>query len=170
MIWRRLRVHANTSLADLHNIIQICMGWDDDHLHSFHIYGEDYGVSRVGGMHFKHNAHEVFICDFEFEPGDRFEYTYNFNHYWLCDIRVESIEKTTKQTPWCLSGSGRQGDARYYKTDEYCIVLEVLDTVVNANESATINDIRPLIDHYEEIRFHRPSINAQLKESLSSFD
>jgi hypothetical protein len=168
MIWRRLRVHANTSFADLHNIIQICMGWDDDYLHSFHIYGEDYGVSRVGGMHFNHDAHDVFISEFGFDTGDRFEYTYNFNQYWLCDIRVESIEQSTKRAPWCLSGSGRQGDARYYKADENSILFDVIGTVVNANESAAVEDIRTLIEHYEAIRFHRPSINAQLREKLSS--
>lgn len=164
MIWRRFRIGAHTSLADLHNIIQVGMGWDDYNLHSFHIHGEDYGISRVGGMHFNHNAHQVLVRDFEFEPGDRFEYTYNFNEFWLCDIRIESIEKTTKRTPWCLSGSGRQGQCRYYKADEHSILLDIVDTVANANESTSaINNIQALIDHVEDIRFHQPTINAQLK-------
>lgn len=33
MVWRRLRVAADTSLAALHFIIQIIQGWSDDHLH-----------------------------------------------------------------------------------------------------------------------------------------
>jgi hypothetical protein len=37
MIWRRLRLQGNTSLAGLHHIIQIAMGWDDEYLHYFHI-------------------------------------------------------------------------------------------------------------------------------------
>lgn len=61
MIWRRLRVHGNESLADLHHIIQIAMSWDNDHLHCFHIYGEDYGIRYDGGMSFTHNAHQVFL-------------------------------------------------------------------------------------------------------------
>ncbi|MFT6367250.1 MAG: hypothetical protein ACJASY_002669 [Halioglobus sp.] len=48
MIWRRLRVQGNTSLADLHYIIQVAMGWDDYYLHHFHIYGEDYSICRPG--------------------------------------------------------------------------------------------------------------------------
>jgi transposase InsO family protein len=36
-IWRRLRLQGNTSLAGLHHIIQIAMGWDDEYLHYFHI-------------------------------------------------------------------------------------------------------------------------------------
>ena len=77
MIWQRLPVHTQTSLADLHNIIQICMGWEDHHLHSFHIYGEDYGVSRICAMHFNNNAHEVPINDFRFEREIGHEYTFN---------------------------------------------------------------------------------------------
>ena len=109
MIWRRLRVRGNTSLADLHHIIQIAMGWDDDYLHSFHIYGEDYGIAYEGGMDFSHNARQVFIDDFGFDAGDRFTYTFNFFDHWLCDIRVEAIDSDLKRVPFCLSGSGRQG-------------------------------------------------------------
>ncbi|UJC63360.1 hypothetical protein J0660_25745 (plasmid) [Salmonella enterica subsp. enterica serovar Agona] len=40
MVWRRLRIAADTSLAALHFIFQIVQGWGDDHLHQFHIYGK----------------------------------------------------------------------------------------------------------------------------------
>ncbi|EEK4519700.1 hypothetical protein GNM61_25020 [Salmonella enterica] len=33
MIWHRLRISANTSLAALHYIIQIVQGWGDDYPH-----------------------------------------------------------------------------------------------------------------------------------------
>ena len=37
MIFRRLRLSGRTSLADLHQLIQLSMGWDDEYLHRFHI-------------------------------------------------------------------------------------------------------------------------------------
>lgn len=43
------------------------MGWDDDHLHRFHIYGEDYGISYDGGIGFNHDARQVKIDDFGFD-------------------------------------------------------------------------------------------------------
>jgi hypothetical protein len=52
MIWRRLLVRSDSSLGDLHDIIQIAFGWTDTHLHRFHIHGRDYGISRVGGLWF----------------------------------------------------------------------------------------------------------------------
>lgn len=34
-IWRRILVASYTELYDLHNILQITMGWTDSHLHQF---------------------------------------------------------------------------------------------------------------------------------------
>ena len=59
LIWRRLLVRADASVADLHYTIQIAMGWEDVHLHCFHIRGRDYCLSRVGRLDFADNAHEV---------------------------------------------------------------------------------------------------------------
>ncbi len=164
MIWRRLRVHGNTTLADLHHIIQIAMGWDNDYLHCFHIYGEDYGLAYEGGMSFPHNAWQVFLDDFGFDVGDRFTYTYNFFEFWLCDIRVEAIESTSKPAPCCFGGSGRKGDRCYYKVDEFIAGMELIEKVARAGKSATVGDIHLWLENYERIRFSRLAINKQLKE------
>jgi hypothetical protein len=39
MIWRRLLVGSDSSIADLHHTLQIAFGWSDSHLHRFHIHG-----------------------------------------------------------------------------------------------------------------------------------
>jgi hypothetical protein len=36
-IWRRVLVPADFTLAHLHNVVQAAMGWEDDHLHEFHM-------------------------------------------------------------------------------------------------------------------------------------
>ena len=167
MIWRRLQVCGNTSLADLHSIIQIAVGWDDNYLHRFHIYGEDYGISYVGGLYFSHNVHQVFIDDFGFDAGDRFTYTYNFFAHWLCDIRVEAITQSSSLTPKCTGSSGRQGDSRYYKIDEIMALIDVVDAIIHSEKTTPVSEIRPIIDHYEAIRFHLRSINRQLTEHFA---
>ena len=48
-IWRRLLVPADLTLADLHNVIQCAMGWEDDHLHEFQIRGMSYGGTQPHG-------------------------------------------------------------------------------------------------------------------------
>ncbi|MEM1154216.1 MAG: plasmid pRiA4b ORF-3 family protein [Pseudomonadota bacterium] len=82
MIWRRLRLAGTTSLANLHRIVQIAMGWDNDHLHLFHIHGVDYGISKPAGKAFCHNAEQVLLDDSEFDAGDRFTYAYSYAHWW----------------------------------------------------------------------------------------
>lgn len=166
MIWRRLRIHGNTSLADLHHIIQIAMGWDNEYLHSFHIYGEEYGIAYEGGMSFSHNARQVFVDDFGFDVKDRFTYTYNFYEFWLCDIRVEAIDLLTRPAPRCFGGNGRKGDQSYYKVDEFIAGMKVIEKVATVGKSATVGDIRDLLEYYEAVRFCRPAINKQLKEFL----
>ena len=49
MIWRRLLVSDNSSLAELHKIIQISMGWEGYHLWTFSINGREYGHAYGGG-------------------------------------------------------------------------------------------------------------------------
>jgi pRiA4b ORF-3-like protein len=41
MIWRRLVISSETSIAHLHKYIQIAFDWSDEHLHSFRIHGKD---------------------------------------------------------------------------------------------------------------------------------
>ena len=43
-IWRRIQVKSNTTLAKLHDIFQIVMGWTNSHLHQFIIHGVEYGT------------------------------------------------------------------------------------------------------------------------------
>ncbi|CAN5752792.1 hypothetical protein BH24DEI2_BH24DEI2_26060 [soil metagenome] len=45
LVWRRLVVGADTTLADLHKAMQIAMTWDGDFLHTFRIYGRDYSTT-----------------------------------------------------------------------------------------------------------------------------
>ena len=40
MIWRRLLLRSDQSIADLHYAVQIAMGWSDFHLHRFHNVGQ----------------------------------------------------------------------------------------------------------------------------------
>jgi hypothetical protein len=42
LIWRRIHVGNDTTLAKLHRVLQCVMGWEDAHLHRFVIEGEYY--------------------------------------------------------------------------------------------------------------------------------
>lgn len=72
MIWRRLLLRSDHSIADLHYAIQIAMGWSDSYLHRFHIHGNDYGVEHEGGITFSDDPDKVRLADFVFRLRERF--------------------------------------------------------------------------------------------------
>ena len=43
-VWRRVLVPSEFSLFDLHQVIQIVMGWEDCHLHDFTIKRQRYAL------------------------------------------------------------------------------------------------------------------------------
>jgi len=47
-ISRRVLVRGDTTLAELHHVFQVAMGWENWHLHRFHLWGKDYGLSYAG--------------------------------------------------------------------------------------------------------------------------
>lgn len=51
-IWRRLLVPADLTLEQLHDVLQLAMGWEDCHLHDFRI-----GHQRFGETRSKRSAH-----------------------------------------------------------------------------------------------------------------
>jgi hypothetical protein len=89
MIWRRVLVHRESTLAQLHDVIQIVFGWSDEHLHRFRIHGRDYGVRRDGGPGFSQDARQVRLGDFRFRPNERFLYEYDFGDRWQHEVRIE---------------------------------------------------------------------------------
>jgi hypothetical protein len=45
LIWRRLLVTSDTTIAELHAIIQFAFGWSDSHLHQFVRDGTSYTIA-----------------------------------------------------------------------------------------------------------------------------
>ena len=62
MLWRRFLVRSDSTLADLHGVLQIGFDWTDFRLHRFRIRKKDYAVPRLGG-HACHDAREVKLTD-----------------------------------------------------------------------------------------------------------
>lgn len=106
LVWRRLLVRNDSSIADLHYAIQIAMGWLDDHLHRFLIYGKEYGVYQPGGIVFADDPERIKLCDFRFRLGEYFFYEYDFTSWWKHRIQLEKIlELNPKRVyPLCIGG------------------------------------------------------------------
>src|ERR1700741_77316 len=91
LIWRRLLVVSETSLGELHEMLQSAFGWSGEHLHRFLIHGVAYGIPQVGGIVFRQDARRVPLSRFRLHCGERFRYEYDFTADWKLDIRLERV-------------------------------------------------------------------------------
>jgi hypothetical protein len=107
LVWRRLLVASDTSLAELHEILQHAFGWSDDHLHRFLIHGTAYGIPRLGGIAFRDDARRVPLSRFRLHRGERFRYAYDFTADWELDLRLERVLSfdPKRVLPSCIGGS-----------------------------------------------------------------
>jgi Plasmid pRiA4b ORF-3-like protein len=106
LIWRRLLVRSDQTVADLHYALQLAFDWSDSHLNIFRIHGKDFGVYRLGGPVFDEDAKKVRLADFHFRIGERFLYEYDFGDHWEHQIRLErSLPFMPEHTyPVCIGG------------------------------------------------------------------
>ncbi len=107
-IWRRFLVSGNTTLFDLHHILQIVMGWTNSHLHMFTINGEFYGdpADDEYGELGTRNEKKFKLGKLIPEAGKRFSYEYDFGDSWEHTLLVEKILPPEKgqHYPVCIKG------------------------------------------------------------------
>jgi hypothetical protein len=107
-IWRRILVPGNTTLYNLHEILQIVMGWENYHLHMFTIEGQIYGDpedDEYGDLGTKDET-RYRLDQLDLYEKSKFSYEYDFGDGWEHTILVEKILAPEKgaQYPVCVKG------------------------------------------------------------------
>jgi hypothetical protein len=100
-------VRSDSTIADLHAILQISFGWTDDHLHQFLIRGKPYGLWKPGGISFDDNPRQVQLRHLHLRLKERFVYEYDLRDLWQHELRLEQIlpEDQQKTYPCCIGGA-----------------------------------------------------------------
>lgn len=99
LVWRRLLVRSDASVAELHEVLQVAFGWEGEHLHRFVIHGAEYG-------RFRRDGRVVPLARFGCRVGERFVYEYDFSAAWHHDLRVEAVltVEAGRAYPRCTGG------------------------------------------------------------------
>jgi hypothetical protein len=90
LIWRRLLVRSDSTVAQLHEALQVAFGWDVQHLNRFEIRGREYAVYREGGGMIGIDARRVRLDGLSLRRLERFVYEYDFGDGWIHDLRLEA--------------------------------------------------------------------------------
>ncbi|MGP8242627.1 MAG: plasmid pRiA4b ORF-3 family protein [Solirubrobacteraceae bacterium] len=87
-VWRRVQLRADTRLAQLHDILQAALGWENYHMHVFSFGEEEFGVPdpELGFS----DERQVTLGELT-DIGARFRYTYDFGDDWQHEITVEKL-------------------------------------------------------------------------------
>jgi len=94
LIWRRLLIPGETTLAQLHCILQKCMGWDDIHSHRFLVGKVFYAHSEHGDIWEKTGERDESayrLVQLEEDMKWCFTYIYDFGDAWEHEIELEEI-------------------------------------------------------------------------------
>jgi hypothetical protein len=106
-IWRRVLVPGDISLARLHAVLQVAMGWQNSHLHQFIVGDTRYGEPdpMVAELEFK-NERTATLNHEAPRAEDRFTYEYDFGDSWEHEIVVEKITPPEPgvRYPVCVAG------------------------------------------------------------------
>lgn len=133
LIWRRVMVPAEITFERLHDVIQISMGWLNNHLYDFNIDKENiritcdekaiqeyefYSKKKLNNKNDPHGFIENMLkvipklsskvkIDKYLIEGKNIEYIYDFGDYWKHDVIFEEIIKDYKyEYPICIDGDG----------------------------------------------------------------
>lgn len=188
LIWRRVLVHDTTTLAQLHDIIQMLFAWHHEHLFDFHIYGKDYGTSGA-------NTRDAVLSQFQLRKGERFRYVYDYYAYWVCDIRLEATLPVDPKHlyPVCTGGKNASPSENFMNRQAYMehidqhrynlpveamlVMADALKVIVETDSNAPVREVfgdleaireasRQVKDYYESqpSRFRRRPMNHQLRD------
>jgi hypothetical protein len=104
-IWRRLLVREDITLTQLHLTLQEVFGWENYHLYQFTVRGQEFDTPGEGAT--GRNATKTTLKALKLQPGDRFDYWYDFGDDWQCEVVVEEAQEAAKDGsyPSCVGGA-----------------------------------------------------------------
>ena len=131
-IWRRLDVPASVTLARLHDVLQVALGWTNSHLHVFEIGDEriaiPYDLEQLTDGQITRSARLVKLGDVVDHGVRRFAYEYDFGDSWHHTVEIEEVreERDGDRGVRCLDGARSCPPEDCGGTDGYVRLLEIL--------------------------------------------
>ena len=109
-IWRRLFVPADSTLAELHDVIQAAMNWEESHLREFRIGRQSFGAPSMSGPSI--NEKKACLANVLNKVGSKATYIYDFGDSWEHAITVEKILSGEPNVAYPLCTDGKLAGLR----------------------------------------------------------
>lgn len=106
IIWRRILVPANITLALLHEIIQEAMGWRNQHMYAFDHEEASFGEVFPEDDNGMYPADKVRLSELLKTVRDKLIYIYDMGDNWEHHLVLEKILPSASIVPACSHASG----------------------------------------------------------------
>lgn len=162
-IWRRVVVRNDMRLDRLHMVIQLAMGWTNDHLHQFAVGQSRYGEPDpdFGGTL---SEKRYTLRDLAPVAKKKFVYGYDFGDSWEHDVKVEKALTADPdfKHPVCLGGENACQPEDCGGIPGYYRLLEILADPQNPE----YENMREWLggEEFDPTRFNREEANAFLSQ------
>ncbi len=166
-IWRRIQVPGNSNLAELHQIIQISMGWDDCHLHQFVVDKDAYCLPSEEESFSAAPAEDesqFTLHSLAKKIQSGFQYIYDFGDDWLHQIDVEKTiaHEEGASHPILLTGRRACPPENSGGIPGYMNMLEILKTPENEEHKELAEWLG---DNFDPTGFGK-EVKAEINETL----
>lgn len=164
-IWRSVQVPGTYTLGDLHEVLQILMGWENYHLHSFFVGGIEY--QDVETVEDNADAKDEDLVTLEtLLPGRefKFRYVYDFGDDWVHTITVDSVIPTDQlrdneqNRVICLKGKRAAPPEDCGSVPGYYQLIDALDDPTDPEN----RELLEWADGFDPDRFDIDSVNDLL--------
>lgn len=162
-IWRKFIVGSSITLPKLHDVIQIVMGWENEHLHEFKFGREIYGVPDPDSFSKINNEKRVMLNQLINQEKDKFLYTYDMGDNWEHIVELEKIllEQPAPVNPKCIDGKMACPPEDCGGTYGY---YDMLDTINDPDNPEYEETIEWLGDDFDPEEFDIEFVNNELKK------
>ena len=105
-VWRRFRLDPLCALPLLHLILQRIMGWQEKHAHCFRTDAKQFGPVDDDSRDLWLDERRYRLASLVRDPGDTFEYMYDFGDNWRHRIVLERTLERSRSVlhPKCVGG------------------------------------------------------------------
>jgi hypothetical protein len=164
-IWRQLLVPANMTLAQLHNVLQDAMGWQDCHMHEFcagrRRIGQPDPEDRFMGVPSVENERAVHLSDVLSRVRAKITYTYDFGDSWEHGIMLEKrLPADPGSTyPVCIGGERACPPEDCGGIPGFCDLLDALADPANERHEELLDWLE---DDYDPDAFSIDDVNRML--------
>jgi len=101
-ITREVVVNEKVTFQWFHEIIQVCMGWENYHMYEFLPVG-----NLKKGLKLNYKSSKAKLSDYFNEVGDKITYIYDFGDDWNHEITLKKIWSDPIDHPKVIAGEGK---------------------------------------------------------------